>query len=80
MLLVQQTKIEKKINKLKRFNLSYFSGNFSNYLVFQPALKYFKMSGAKSNQIIALKSNVLLEESIKSLTTSNNSLTPEMTF
>ena len=38
------------------------------------------MSGAKSNQIIALKSNVLLEESIKYLTTSNNSLALEMTF
>ena len=84
MLLVQQTKIEKKIN-LKR--LSYFSGksNFENdgiqnYLVFQPALKHLKTSGAKSNQIIALKSNVLSEESIKPPTTSNNSLAPGITF
>ena len=48
--------------------------------MFQPALKHLKTSGAKSNQIIALKSNVLSEESIKPPTTSNNSLAPGITF
>ena len=77
---------DKNVN-LRHFDINYFSGksNFENdgmqnFLVFQPALKYFKTSGTKSHQIIALKFNELSEESIKPPTTLNNSLAPEMTF
>ena len=45
------------------------------YLIFQPVCKYFKfISGA--NYISSWKSKGLSDESIKSPTTSNNSLTP----
>ena len=46
------------------------------YLEFQLDSKYFKAPSAKSIQMIAWKPNRLSEESIKSPTTSKDSLTP----
>ena len=47
-----------------------------HYLEFQLDSKYFKAPSAKSIQMIAWKPNRLSEESIKSPTTSKDSLTP----
>ena len=47
-----------------------------HYLEFQLDSKYFKAPSAKSIQMIAWKPNRLSEESIKSPTTSEDSLTP----
>lgn len=51
-----------------------------NYLVFQPAFKYFKMHSARSNKIVAWKSDELSEEGIRPTITSNNCLSPVMIF
>lgn len=50
------------------------------YLVFQPAFKYFKMHSARSNKIVAWKSDELSEEGIRPPITSNNCLAPVMIF
>ena len=78
---------QKQRKKFQASNLSYFLdksyfviNGMQNYLLFQPAFKYFKTPSTKSNQIIAWKSNGLSEEYDKSSTTSNKSLAPGMTF
>ena len=49
------------------------------YLIFQPVYKYFK-SITGSNYISSWKSKALSDESIKPTTTSDNSLTPLITY
>ena len=74
-------KIDKNRWKPQTFDLSYFWGKshlktMEHYLEFQLDSKYFKAPSAKSIQMIAWKPNRLSEESIKSPTTSEDSLTP----
>ena len=49
------------------------------YLIFQPVCKYFKFISG-TNYISSWKSKGLSDESIKSPTTSDNSLTPWMVY
>ena len=74
------------MNKLKTFDSSYYHGkNYFdedgalNYLVFQPLNKYFKLI-ANTSYVSLWKSKGLSCESIKSPTTSDNSLTPELNY
>ena len=78
---------ENELKKLKTFDLSYFKakGHFEeddtqNYLVFQPMYRYFKrIAGVGSgNYIYFGKSIRLSDERINSITTSNYSITPEL--
>ena len=77
-------KINKK--KLKTFDLSYFIGKshfeedgVQNYLVFQPIARYFKVNTiTNTDSVSSRKSKGLSAESIKPLTTTDNSLTPEL--
>ena len=66
--------VENELSKLKTFDSGYFIGKShfeedgtQNYLVFQPMYRYFKSKG-------------LSAESIKSSTTSDNSLTPALSY
>ena len=72
--------VENKLNKLKTFDSGYFIGKShfgedgtQNYLVFQPVYRYFKMI-TNTDYISSWKSKGLSAESIKPLTTSDNSL------
>ena len=74
------------MNKLKTFDSSYFIGKShfeedgtQNYLVFQPMYRYFKMI-TNTDYISSWKSKGLSAESIKPPTTSDNSLTPELSY
>ena len=78
---------ENELKKLKIFDLSYFKGKghfeedgTQNYLVFQPMYRYFKrVAGVGSgNYIYFRKSKGLSDERINSVTTSNYSITPEL--
>ena len=81
-------------NKIKHFlndnDLSYYCGkqyfdegsSKQNYLVFLPLKKYFKLnsvSGA-SDYVLSWQSKGLSNESIQPLTTTNNSLPPELNY
>ena len=73
--------VEKELNKLKTFDLSYFIGKShfeedgtQNYLVFQPINKYFKVI-TNTDYVSSWKSKGLSAETIKPPTTSDNSLT-----
>ena len=52
---------------------------FQAYLIFQPVYKYFKFI-TNTNYISSWKSKGLSAESIKPPTTSDNSLTPELSY
>ena len=74
------------MNKLKTFDSSYFIGKShfeedggQNYLVFQPVTWYFKLIG-NTNIISSWKSKTLSAETIKPPTTSDNSLTPTLSY
>ena len=78
--------VENELNKLKTFDSSYFIGRShfeedgtQNYLVFQPIVRYFKII-TNTNYISSWKSKGLSSESIKPLTTSDDSLTPELNY
>ena len=78
--------VENELNKLKTFDLSYFIGKShfeedgtQNYLVFQPLNKYFKVI-TNTDYISSWKSKGLSAESIKPPTTSDNSLTPALSY
>ena len=78
--------VENELNKLKTFDSSYFIGksNFEedgtqNYLVFQPLNKYIKVI-TNTDYISSLKTKRLSAESIKPPTTSDNSLTPALSY
>ena len=80
--------VQNELNKLKTFDSSYYHGkNYFdedgalNYLVFQPINKYFKVNTINAtNYVLPWKSKGLSDESIKPLTTSDNSLTPELNY
>ena len=72
--------VETELRKLQIFDAGYFRGKnhfeedgTQNYLVFQPVYKYFKTINSTDN-ISGWKSKGLSNESIKTLSTSNNFL------
>ena len=78
--------VENELNKLKTFDSSYFTGKShfeengtQNYLVFQPINMYFKVI-ANTDYVSSWKSKGLSAESIKPPTTSDNSLTPALSY
>ena len=78
--------VKNELNKLKNFDSSYFTGKShfqedgtQNYLVFQPINKYFKVI-TNTDYISSWKSKGLSAESIKPPTTSDNSLTPALSY
>ena len=79
--------VENEVKKLKTSDLSYFigKGHFEedgtqNYLVFQPMYKYFKRTACvgSSDYIYFWKSKGLSDERVNSITTSNYSISPEL--
>ena len=81
--------VENELKKLKPFDSSCFKGKSyfeedgtQNYLVFQPMYRYFKkIAGVGSgNYIYYSKSKGLSDERINSITLSNYSITPELSF
>ena len=77
---------ENELNKLKSFDLSYFirKSHFEedvtqNYLAFQPINRSFKVI-ANSDYVLSWKSKGLSTETIKPPTTSDNSLTPAVSY
>ena len=78
--------LENNIKKLQTFDSSYFRGKshfeedgVQNYLVFQPMYRYFKMI-TNTDYISSWKSKGLSAESIKPPATSDNSLTPALSY
>ena len=78
--------VENELNKLKRFDWKYFIGKShfeengtQDYLVFQPLNKYFKVI-ANTDYVLSWKSKGLSVEIIKPPTTSDNSLTPAVSY
>ena len=78
--------VENELNKLKAFDSSYYNDkNYfeesgkSNYLIFQPISKYFKII-ANTILISSWKSKGLSDESIKPLTSSDISFAPEIDY
>ena len=80
--------VENELNKLKTFDSSYFIGKSpfeengtQNYLVFQQVVRYFKVNTiTNTDYVSSWKSKGLSAETIKSPTTSDNSLTPELNY
>ena len=79
--------VKNKLNKLKTFDSSYYSGKSyfeedgtSNYLIFQPLNKYFKAGYNNLYYVLSWISKGLPNESIKPPTTSDNSLTPILNY
>ena len=75
-----------ELNKLKTFDSSYFIGKShfeevvtQNYSVFQPLNKYFKVI-AITDYVLSWKSKGLSAETIKPPTTSDNNLTPAVSY
>ena len=78
--------VENELKKLKTFDSSYFIGKShfeedgtQNYLVFQPLNKYFKVI-ANTQYILTWESKGLSAETIKPPATSDNSLTPALSY
>ena len=78
--------VKNELNKLKTFDSSYFIGKShfeedgtQNYLVFQPINKYFKVI-ANTDYVSSWKSKGLSAKTIKPPTTSDNSLTPAVSY
>ena len=78
--------VENAFKKLKTFDSSYFIGKShfeedgtQNYLVFQPMYRYFKMI-TNTDYVSSWKSKGLSAESIKPPNTSDNSLTPALSY
>ena len=74
------------MNKLKTFDSSYCiakshfeEDGTQNYLEFQPLNKYFKVI-ANADYVLSWKSKGLSAKTIKPPTTSDNSLTPEVSY
>ena len=81
--------VENQLKRLKTFDLSYFKGKghfeedgTQNYPVFQLMYRYFKrIAGVGSdNYIYIWKSKVLSDERINSITASNYSITPKLSY
>ena len=82
----KQLLVENELKKIKTFDSSYFKGKShfeedgaQNYLIFQPLYKYFKVI-TNNDYVSSLKSKWLYYESIKQQTTSDNSLTPALSY
>ena len=78
--------VQNEIRKLQKFDSYYFIGKShfeedgtQNYLVFQSIHKYFKKI-SNSDYIYSWKSKGLSDETIDSITTSNNKITPELNY
>ena len=78
--------VENELKKLKTFDSSHFIGNShfeedgtQKVLVFQPLNKYFKVI-ANTDYVSSWKSKGLSAETIKPSTTSDNSLTPAVSY
>ena len=78
--------VQNGLNKLKAFDSSCFIGKShfeedatQNYLVFQPINKYFNVI-ANTDCVSSWKSKGLSAETIKPPTTSDNSLTPALSY
>ena len=78
--------VENELKKLKTFDSSYFIGKShfeedgtQNYLVFQSMNKYFKVI-ANTDYVLLWKSKGLSAETIKPPTTSDNSITPALSY
>ena len=84
------TSIESNVKKLQANDLSYSRGKQyfneedgkQNYLVFLPMRKYFKLSSVVGviDRVLSWQSKGVCNESIKPPTTSNDSLTPELSY
>ena len=81
--------VEKHIKKLQTFDWGYFIGKSyfgengtQSYLIFQPIFRYFKISTINNNTtyVLSWKSKGLSDETIKLTTTSDNSLTPTLSY
>ena len=77
------------MNKLKTFDSGYFIGKShfeedgtQKYLVFQPIFRYFKINLVinVADYVLLWKSKGLSAEAIKPPATSDNSLTPELSY
>ena len=79
---------EDKFKKLQTFDSSYFIGKSpfdedgtQNYLVFQPIIRYIKVNTITiTDYVLSWKSKGLSAESIKPPATSDNSLTPILSY
>ena len=76
--------VDNELNKLKTFYSSYFIGKShfeedgtQNYLVFQPIIRYFKLT-ANTDYISSWKSKGLSDENITPPTEFDNSTNPEL--
>ena len=81
--------IQNELKKLKTFDLGFFIGkNYfeedgaQNYLVFQPIIRCFKVNTIVNvaDYILSWQSKGLSAENIKPPTTSDNSLTPTISY
>ena len=79
-------RVENELKKFKTFDLSYFIGkshfeedSTQKCLVFQPLNKYFKVI-ANTDYVSSWKFKGKSAESIKTATTSDNSLTPVLSY
>ena len=80
--------VKNELNKLKTFDSGYFIGKShfeedgaQNYLVFQPIFRYFKINTINvTNYVLSWKSKGLSDEAIKLPATSDNSLTPTISY
>ena len=80
--------VENELNKLKIFDSSYFIGKSrcqddgtQNYLVFQPIIRYFKVNMiTNTDYVLSWKSKGISAETIKPPATSDNSLTPALSY
>ena len=84
-----KTLVQNELNKLKTFDLSYFirknyfeEHGTRNYLVFQPKIRYFKVNTIinVTDYVLSWQSKGLSTEAIKPPSTSNNSLTPAISY
>ena len=80
---------QNELNKLKTFDSSCFIGKghfeehgLQNYLVFQPVIRYLKVNTIinVADYVLSWKSKGLSDESIKPRSTSDNSLTPTISY
>ena len=81
--------VENELKKLKSFDLYYFiakshfeEDGIQNYLVFQPIKRYFKLIAGVGNSsyIYYWKSKELYDERINSIKTSDNGITPYLSY
>ena len=81
--------VKNEVNKLKNFDSGYFIGKryfeedgTQNYLVFQPIIRYFKINTNINvvDYVLTWQSKGLSDESLKPPATSDNSLTPTISY